>query len=142
MASSDRTGRHRDPCPSTKGEAMVPPALPHPRHAGAARSRDEALVRIRRATVAMGVTATVAMVGIGGVIAAQAPTHPPASTTAAAGPATTATRPTTTSGASASASTGATSSAPTGSNVVAASSPGATTPAASTPAASTTSGQS
>ncbi len=52
---------------------MVRPSNPRSRN-DAVRSRNDALVRIRRTTVAMGMTATVAAVGIG-VAVAGASTH-------------------------------------------------------------------
>jgi len=93
-----------------------------PRRDAAVRTRDEALVRIRRVTVATGLTATVAAVGIG-LVVAQQPAH---SATAAI-----------TATSSTSGSTAATTS-PTAS----ASTPSTTPTTTTTPVATTTSGQS
>ena len=124
MESSAHAGRFRDRRQPAKGDSMAPHSRqnPHPDHA--ARSRDEALVRIRRATVAMGVTATAAVIGIGGVIAVQAQQQTVATTAG------TSATPATTSGASA---------AVTGSAAATATAPSV---AASAPVAATTSGQS
>ena len=55
----------------TKGDTM---ARPHYRNLYA-RSRDDALVRIRRATVAIGTAATVGCVAVAVTVAGQTSTH-------------------------------------------------------------------
>ena len=122
MESSAHAGRFRDRWQPAKGDSMAPLSRQNPHPDRAARSRDEALVRIRRATVAMGVSAAAAVIGIGGVIAVQAQQHAVASTAGTSG------TPATTSGASAVATGSAAAVAP---SVV-----------ASAPVAATTSGQS
>lgn len=110
---------------------MVPPPQ-HRNQKDAVRSRDEALGRIRRATVTMGLTASMAAVGIG-VAVAGASTHHVSTANSATGSTTSATgAPVTTSttGASGASSPSSGSSAPTT----------PTTP--TTPKATTTSGQS
>ncbi len=79
----------------TKGAAMAHTPHYRPNSADAVRSRDEALARIRRVTVAIGMTATVAAVAMTGAIAVQSQSH------AVATSATGATAATTTSGQSA-----------------------------------------
>jgi|GEM_PF-2532304 len=115
----------------TKGAAMARPSNPRSRN-HAVRSRNDALVRIRRTTVAMGLTATVAAVGIG-VAVAGAATHHATSTTS------------TTTGSTGTTSTTATTPGTTGttaSTATAATTTPSTTTTTTKPAATTTSGQS